>query len=147
MRMTIGSARLGGGSGRDPAGRTGRVRRGGARECRDMIGSDKECHEYVRLERIQLVTAAVLELLCGSALLHLFCALLKFPFHLWRDDRCDSFDSVNAFSVMLLTHPFSNDNASSHSSSSVLSLSGSTAKNFMYAAQNPRRCATLKSTT
>ncbi len=71
MRMTIGFARLGGGSGRDPAGRTGRVRRGGrgnarrgagmrgeARECRDMIGSDKGCHEYVWLEWIQLVTVA-----------------------------------------------------------------------------------------
>ncbi len=32
--------------------------RGEARECRDMIGSDKGCHEYVWLEWIQLVTHA-----------------------------------------------------------------------------------------
>ncbi len=32
--------------------------RGEARGCRDMIGSDKECHEYIRLERIQLVTVS-----------------------------------------------------------------------------------------
>ncbi len=36
--------------------RRGAGMRGEARECRDMIGSDKECHEYVRLEQIQLVT-------------------------------------------------------------------------------------------
>ncbi len=57
MRMTIGSVRQGS---RRKDGtcemRRGVGRHGEARECRDMIGSDKECHKYVRLGRIQLVT-------------------------------------------------------------------------------------------
>ncbi len=115
MRMTNGFARLGGGSGRDPAGRTGRVRRGGrgnarrgagmrgeARECRDMIGSDKGCHEYVWLEWIQLVTYG-----CISRVIHAklpCCEDSKF----WNN-RCgvlvSSLNNISDFGTINLRRP------------------------------------------